>query len=81
MPGVCLGTNGNEDIINFLGVIKHVYLSLSFALSLQGANVVLPFEKFRNSVTVGDTEIVHPRPFHARGEGGEFDVAEDTPRV
>ena len=23
----------------------------------------------------------HPRPFHARGEGGEFDVPEDTPRV
>ena len=23
----------------------------------------------------------HPRPFHAHGEGGEFDVAEDTPRV
>ena len=23
----------------------------------------------------------HPRPFHARGKGGEFDVAEDTPRV
>ena len=23
----------------------------------------------------------HPRPFHAHWEGGEFDVAEDTPRV
>ena len=43
-----------------------------------GAEVVLPFVQ---KLFCHAYSHAHPRPFHARGEGGEFDVAEDTPRV
>ena len=43
-----------------------------------GAEVVLPFGQ---KLFCHVYSHAHPRPFHARGEGGEFDVAEDTPRV
>merc|ERR1712035_43129 len=43
-----------------------------------GAEVVLPFGP---KLFCHVYSHAHPRPFHAHGEGGEFDVAEDTPRV